>query len=193
MPGCSIPRGMEAVPISERKQNIDEQISYAEKVNAYLTDYIKFGDAKAGALLTLIGLLGTVIGVTADNVLPRAANEPRWLAAILIAGACLVLGTVLTAWFSLNALSPSTPKANWSLNSFPDIALLASSAYVSKLRELDARTILEGYANHNVALAQIAAKKFRAIQRAVFWLRFALFGSFAYAILYALLKVGSRQ
>ena len=163
---------------------------FASRTNAYLLDYIKFADAKAGAILTFAGVVGGGIASTAAKTLADA----RTVAAGIELGAAVVIGAVLVlaigvAMFCLRALAPNTPGAA-SLTSFPDIARMPLDQYVGSVAGLTTdEAAAREYANHNWTLSRVAQSKFDAIKAATRWLRWMIFAGAAYG--FAVVVIGT--
>jgi hypothetical protein len=161
-----------------------DRIEYVRTTSAYITDYIKFGDTKAGAILGLVAVIAEAVAGSAPGALQTAAqagNGTAYMTASVLAG--VLISAALTAWHCVTALSPRTEKAA-SLNSFPDVAHLSAAAYVTQVSALpDDAAIAAEYSKHNWTLSNIAVKKFNSIGRAVGMLRVAILSAVVYALL----------
>ncbi len=161
---------------------------FASKTNAYLLDYIKFADVKAGAILTFAGLVGGGIASTAPKTL---AASTALAPAIGFSAAAVVALTLVfalgVAICCLRAFSPRTPKAA-SLASFADIAGMKLEEYAAGVAALTTgeATAVE-YCKHNWTLSHVAQSKFNAISAATAFVNLmvltgALYGLLAVAI-----------
>lgn len=164
-----------------------DKSEFVASTNSYITDYIKFADVKAGALLTLSSLLAAGIGRLSFSLFDALKGRDScwcWVVTIVVTiwfGVSL-LGTL---WMSLRALSPNLQKAKGSLRSFPDIAGRSCERYIQSSLELNSEEqIVSHFCAHNWMLSRIADAKFKALQYAVSWLRSAIIAAFTFALLY---------
>jgi hypothetical protein len=167
--------------------------SFAEKTNTYLTEYIKFADAKAAAILTVLGIVGGVTAAAAKPILlaSRQASVVAQIAAIGTAGAVLLAATLAT-WHCLGALSPRTDSAAKSLHSFPDIALEDPDAYSAKIISAEREELVRAFCLHNVTLSRIARSKYAAISSATRCMTVAVIAAYVLAGIYGLSIVWVR-
>lgn len=151
----------------------------------YISDYIKFADAKAGAVMTITVALGAVAGFAANEFFAavRAASDV-WFAAATIIAAVGAACAAMTVWFCIEALAPNTTAAQNSLASFPDIAKMDAVAYKSAVVALDSAAAAAEFASLNTTLAAIASLKFGNVRTAVLWLRGLLFSIYAMVLVY---------
>lgn len=171
---------------------------FASKTNDYLTSYIVFADTKGGAILTFTSALGAVIGFVAPTLLVAARTAGciyftlGWFFA-----AAAALGVAMTLWFCLEAITPRTPKAAAqrtsnklaSLHSFPDIAGMSLADFQGQVGNLDPPGAATQLSIHNFTLARIADDKYQSLKSATLWLRLALLGTVANAVLFAVASI----
>jgi hypothetical protein len=142
-------------------------IGFAASTNAYLLDYIKFGDAKAGAILTLAGVIGGGIASLAPKTLADALAVSHWLAlGVALTLAAALIFAVTIAVYCARALAPQTPTAG-SLHSFPDIGRMTLEQYASGVDKLTEESATREFINHNWTLSRVASTKFNAIALAI--------------------------
>ncbi|WP_437306119.1 Pycsar system effector family protein [Sorangium sp. So ce388] len=167
---------------------------FPSKTNAYLTEYIKFADAKAGAILVFITLVGAVVSATSERML-SAVRTAGWGAFALgaIAAVAILVSVTMALWHTAVALSPRTSNANKSLHSFPDIVKMQLEDYLSSVLVLTPESIANNYSIHNYALAKIAMAKYECIGRAMRALRVALLAAFAVALLFVVASASSAS
>lgn len=162
-----------------------ECTEFGENTRSYITDYIKFGDAKAGASIGLIGAIDGAIILMAPEALACVSSAPSWL---FVAAGALILGvaaaSVMAVYHAVAALSPNTQPATSSLASFPDIAELDDEEYAKRVVSLDASEMAIQYALSVSALAKVASTKFKSISASMWWLRILLFASYGLALAY---------
>jgi hypothetical protein len=143
---------------------------FAKSVREYLLDYIKFADAKATAVLTIVAGLGSVVGFSADKFLDSVIDSTVTAAVATLLIGILVLSALLSAYYCIRALSPSTPSKHGALCSFPDIAAMNHDDYVSRIAGLSPDMVAVDLASHTHTLSTIAGSKFSAIRVATKWL-----------------------
>ena len=161
---------------------------FASDVRAYLLDYIKFADAKAGGALTFVALLGT----STAWLFGRGFNplsHPEWSAMCLIglvAALVTAVGLLGAACWSLRALAPRTPSVESSLASFPDIAKMKPLQFLEQATAITEAASSKEMAKHAYALARIADAKFAAIRVSVLYLWVAIPGAVALFVVHIL-------
>lgn len=167
-----------------------DKTEFAANTNSYITDYIKLADVKAGALLTLSSLLTAGIGrLTISLFDALKGRDACWSYCAFIVIIGFVVSLAGTLWKSLQALKPNVEKSKDSLHSFPDIAGRSYEDYIQASQELSWKKIASHFCNHNWTLSHIANAKFKAIQCAIFWLRFTIVTALILALLYCLLAL----
>ncbi len=134
-------------------------LEFASNTNDYITDYIKFADAKAGAVLTFITAIGAVVAATTDKVLlaARTASSLAFAVACVIASTILV-SSLLSLWSAAVAISPRIPSAHKSLHSFVDLSKMSLTDAIQQISALSASDVAEEFIKHNVVLSGIARR-----------------------------------
>jgi hypothetical protein len=163
---------------------------FGEKTRAYITDHIKFGDTKAGAIVALSsGLAGALVAATKSlsDGLHRASAPVQIVATVF--GAAFVTSLVMALWRAIDALMPKTPMSDGSLASFPDIARLPTAEYVARIGALDEQKAAAEYASTNAAISRIAVAKFSAIRKAVWWARLLILAAYGLGIVFVVVSV----
>jgi hypothetical protein len=165
-------------------------IERAREVGQEIGEFIKFADAKAGLVLTLVGAVGAVIGFTAPSAL-AAAREANNLAALVMVGAqvATAAAVALVVYFTFEAVYPRSGPALAPLVSFPDIAALKPADYADKFAQASPGQLLKDRALHNATLARIAMAKFAGLSRAMWWARVAIFGAYVAAVTYGVAEM----
>lgn len=168
-----------------------DKIKFVASTNSYITDYIKFADLKAGALLTLSSLIAAGLGKFSDSLFDvLKGRDSCWYWFTVIVIIFVGVSLLVTLWRTLSALHPNLKKAKDSLHSFPDIAARSCEDYTQSAKKLDSgEKIVSHFCAHNWTLSRIANAKFQALQRAFFWLRLAIVGAFFLFSLYFYLKL----
>jgi hypothetical protein len=163
-----------------------------QEVSKYISEYIKFADAKAAAVLTIIGMVGALSGVAAPTIFEAASADARlWWGGCVITGA-VAISVVMGIHFTVAALMPRSVGAGESLASFPDIARLDVESYLKRTTGLTAEQVDREYALHNATLARVALAKFTAIRGALWWTRVAMVSGYCEAVLYAVSKTTAQ-
>ena len=130
-------------------------------------------DAKAAAVLTVVGLMLTVVarfsGTLADAV--HGAGPLRAVTVVTLGGFGLcALGAVVQAF---RTISPRFPKAPPSLAFFQEIAKLPRDEYVRRVIELTPEQAVEHMLTYNHTLCTIVVEKYRQLRLAIVWFRVA--------------------
>jgi hypothetical protein len=144
-----------------KEVDVQEPTEFAWRINGYLTAYIQFCDAKAGAVVALVALVAGAY----------AAGWPASLAgAVPLAGiALLALPCVFALLIVLPRLSGSTDRG---VIFWEDIAGFGDhEAYAAALRDANE---FGAVTRQNYTLAHIARRKYRLLRRSVFLLFLAL-------------------
>lgn len=137
----------------------------------YLTpigEFIHSADGKAGTILTVLGIMFTLLarfGGPLDAML-RGGNRPLMVLTIaLLAGFALAaLAAVVQAF---RTISPRFPKATPSLAFFGDIATLAAEQYHARAAQLGADQALAERMKYNHTGARIIIVKMAQMRRAL--------------------------
>lgn len=132
-----------------------------------LQEHPPAADTKAGAILTLLGLMFTLLarygqhlGETLDG-----RNYERWvLVGLLVLFSGLALATTVQAF---RTISPRFPKAPPSLAFFGDIARLSREEYLSRIESLSHEQAIDEILNYNYTLSLICVSKFRVLRSAI--------------------------
>jgi hypothetical protein len=162
---------------------------FAKGVREYLLDYIKFADAKAGAILTFLGILGAAVGTLAEKTAEGLAKIQigTWQVFALATLGGFLVGTVGTLACALRALKPrasSKPEDGRSLASFPHIATMEVNDYVVAVAALNEDGIADQLARHTWILSRIAGTKYSSIAHAVVFLWVATLSAVAFTCCY---------
>ena len=129
-----------------------------------LHEHLLSADGKAAGILTLLGLMFTVIarfGTPLQEILQQDATWPKLAGGVrlaLFAGAAL--GTVVQAF---RTISPRFPHAPPSLAFFGDIAGLSRDEYVRRMCGLSPDAALEQILIYNHTSSLILVTKFRQL------------------------------
>ena len=124
-------------------------------------------DGKATTLLTLVGLMFTILG-RFSPILSKQIQNPGWERPI----ALLLLFLFAAAAFGVVAQSfrtilPRFPKAPPSLAFFGDIARLSRDEYIQRVEGLSSREALEQMLSYNHTSSLISVEKFKQLKLAV--------------------------
>lgn len=168
-----------------------DRADFAARNRDYVTDYIKFADAKAGAILAIGLAVSGLLGSLADKFASLFTGEALPLVLGIVAAVVAIVVVASTAMLVHNivvALSPRTTAAAKSLASFPDIAA-DPSWYLEQCKALLPDSTAIHFEQHVAQLAAIAAVKFGHIRNAVFWLQFQILSAYALVVFYVVMRV----
>lgn len=129
-----------------------------------LQEHPPAADTKAGSILTLTGIMFTVLARLAPNVesiLTRGGWE-RPLAFALLAGFAAV--TLYAVVHAFHTIAPRFPKAPPSLAFYGDIARLSRQEYVEKVKALSSEQALDQMIDYNYTVSAICVEKFRQLR-----------------------------
>lgn len=165
-----------------------ERYDLAARTRDYISEYVKFGDSKAGAILTLGLTVAGLLAALSDKLIEVASDSAAWVMPVLaVAGILLALATVMLVLNSIEALSPRVSSNRKSLVSFPDIAK-EPDWYLNSVASLaDGRAAGE-IEKHVCELSKIAVEKYTHVTKAIGWLRLQVLGAFALAVLYVVVR-----
>jgi len=156
-----------------------DHAEFGENTRQYVAEFVRFADAKAGALLTFSSVVSATLGALCAPSLARFREaHSGWSWVALAAALPFVVSTVMTVMRSVESLSPRTPAADESLASFPDIAAMESAEFLSRSRALPASSIADQYTMINWQLSRVAAAKYAALSKAAWWLRIQIFSAY---------------
>lgn len=164
----------------------------AKDTREYISDYVKFGDAKAGGIVALASATVSALGVLWDKLIPSGPLPGPAIAFLIAIVSFVLIPTLLTIWHAVGALNPRVQAVGMSLVSFPDIARYEPDEFRQACANLAESTEQDEYAKHCVTLARIANAKYESIREAVWWLRLLLIGAVAliFSMLIASLLLG---
>ncbi len=153
-----------------------------------LQEHPPAADTKAGAILTALGLMFTILARYGPRLsaMLRGHNLERWpVGILLLAFAGLALAAIVQAF---RTISPRFPKAPPSLAFFGDIARLPREEYVRRVEAMTHDDAVEQMINYNHTLATICVIKFAVLRRAVRLFEFA-FGCWLVLVIVVNLRV----
>jgi hypothetical protein len=166
-----------------------DRSEFAARNRDYVSDYIKFADAKAGAILAIGLAVSGLLGSLTDKIanLMTDASRPTMIVAVLVA-LVVVASTAMLVHNIVVALSPRTTASAKSLASFPDIAA-DPNWYLEQCQALVADNIAVHFEQHVAQLASIASVKFTHIRNAVFWLQCQILCAYALVVFYVVMGI----
>ena len=128
-----------------------------------IQEHVASADGKAAGVLTLLGLMFTVLarlGSTVSEVL-ASASPVRWVVLTLLVGfAATAIATVVQMF---RTISPQFPAAEPSLAFFGDIARLDRDEYVRRVTHLSPDDALRQVLNYNHTAARILVLKYKQL------------------------------
>ena len=160
------------------------KIDFGQQNRAYISDYIKFADAKAGAALALVLAVASAATAFADHTISDFKSAaPVFSVLGVVIALPLVVSTVIAILYAILAISPKVTPAESSLASFPDIAEMSHADYLGACRVMTEDSEIDAYASVNSRLATIAMSKYSAIADTIWWLRVQVLSAYCAAIL----------
>ena len=130
-----------------------------------LHEHVLSADGKAAGVITLLGLMFTVVARFGAQVaeLVQGHGVSRY------AGSALVLGfavlSLCAVFQSFRTISPRFPAAPPSLAFFGDIARLSREEYLAKVEALTSDEALRQMLSYNHTTSQICTEKLRQLRR----------------------------
>ena len=132
-----------------------------------LQEHPPAADGKAGAILTVIGLMFSLLASQADHLMAIiSTNGPVKNITLAALGgfALLSLATIVEAF---RTIAPRFPKAEPSLAFFGDIAALPREDYIRRVEAMSADEALQQILNYNHTLSRICVLKFGRLRKAI--------------------------
>jgi hypothetical protein len=167
-----------------------DAIEFCKATHDAINDSIKFADAKAA---TVLGSVSFVVGAGAaafPSFLTKASAQGPVATDLCLGFAVLFLGpAVLVLYNALAALAPSIADAKGSLISFQTLTGISVEEYTGRLNDPAGAISVAEFARLNIALAGVAATKFKRIRRAVHWMQVAVLTALGLGASYALLSI----
>jgi hypothetical protein len=132
-----------------------------------LQEHSPAADGKAGALLTLVGLMFSVLAGQSNHlwaILGTPGFQKIVLLGSLLGFGLLALATVIE---SFRTIAPRFPAAPESLAFFADIARLSRDEYIRRVEAMTPDDALEQILRYNHTLAGICVLKFTRLRIAI--------------------------
>lgn len=129
-----------------------------------LQEHPPAADTKAGSIITLTGIMFTVLAKFAPNlesILTRGGWE-KWLAFALLAVFATV--TLYAVVHAFHTIAPRFPDGPPSLAFFGDIAKLSRPQYLETIKSLSAEQALNQMLDYNHTVSAICVEKFRQLR-----------------------------
>lgn len=153
----------------ESPELVDEQLDFLEDAQRRFQSWIQLADAKAGAVLVILGLMATNL-ISKSDRLSRAVDAPSgwgtvatwafWLACVAAAVSVVLVSL---------ALFPRTKAKTKSLAFFANVATYKTAAdYLDAVKKKDVAGLRKETANQVWELARVASWKFAFLKRAYF-------------------------
>jgi hypothetical protein len=144
---------------------------------AYFTpvrEYPPLGDRKALTLLTLVGLMITVMSLFAGEVhaVLQGDRVIKWMAVVV--GLSWFALLILGAYYAFLALTRPIPPMGPCVAYYQDIAAMSLSTYREILEGLSHRGAMRAILTYNYSIAALSEEKFRLIRKSILCLCLAL-------------------
>lgn len=160
-------------------------IEYTNEINKYITDYIKFADAKAATLLTFLGVsLGALFSLVKYTLAKsNEANMLNYKMVIFFVFGVVLAFTLLFAVCTIldifKTIKPDSSTSTSSLNSFPYIASIDSAEkYLEEVKTIDEAgdKISTEYTKHNWEISKVCQDKYGNLSSATDNFKFFIIG-----------------
>ena len=161
---------------------VEDHLEFLEDAQRRFQSWIQLADAKAGAVLVIIGLMATNLISKSDRLSRAADATSEWgtVAAWCFWGACLA-AAVSVVLVSL-ALFPRTKATTKSLAFFANVSNYKNAdAYLDAVKKKDAAGLRKETANQVWELSRVATWKFAFLKR-----------SYAATVAFLILTAASR-
>ena len=137
-----------------------------------LHEHVLSADGKAAGVITLLGMMFTVLARFAAQLSDLARPGPAryFFIALVLGFAVLSLAAVLQ---SFRTISPRFPTAPPSLAFFGDIAKLSREEYVARVEALTADEALQHMLRYNHTASSIVVEKLRQLRRGLVFFQWA--------------------
>jgi energy-converting hydrogenase Eha subunit A len=132
------------------------------QTHSYINDYIRLGDAKAGALFAVFGVL---VGILVTQWADSGDHESWWRVALFMSSMLLALIIMLC---SLDVVRPRRRASRPGIIFWEDIVALKAADYARKISEASPEALVEEAALHTYDIARIAKIKFSRLRLAFF-------------------------
>ncbi len=153
-----------------------------------LQEHPPAADAKAGALLTVVGLMFTLLTGTSKYLIAVVARGDFQTVILGVALAGFGILSLLTVIEAFRTISPRFPAAPPSLAFFADIARLQRDDYIQKVEAMTPDEALEQMLRYNHTLSGICVQKFGRLRKALHYCRPA-FGCWLVAMILTSLRM----
>ncbi len=128
-----------------------------------LHEHVLSADGKAAGVITLLGMMFTVLARFATNLSELVQPGPfRYVFSALVFGFAVL--SLLAVVQSFRTISPRFPKAPPSLAFFGDIARLSREEYVARVEALSADEALRQMLSYNHTASRICVEKLRQLR-----------------------------
>ena len=128
-----------------------------------LHEHVLSADGKAAGVITLLGMMFTVLARFAANLSDLVQPGPlRYFFSALVLGFAVL--SLLAVVQSFRTISPRFPKAPPSLAFFGDIAALSREEYVARVEALPAEEALRQMLSYNHTASRICVEKLRQLR-----------------------------
>ncbi|KGP89950.1 hypothetical protein N780_07645 [Pontibacillus chungwhensis BH030062] len=135
-----------------------DKVDFAKHHNTYISDYIKFADAKSLAIVTINGLIIRVLFTNIGNI----SLMPVYISTLISCG-LLILGVIFAARVILPRTSNKNEKG---LIFWGNVSSWEKDAYVNEVIEIHEKNLLQKLIEQNYFLAKTATSKYNVLRQA---------------------------
>lgn len=155
---------------------VDDQLLASARLAFYtpVVDQPSVADRKATFLLTMIGLVATTLFLFVPTLAQLIGGPNGWVATTAAALLSIVIGLLIgAAKYAFGAYVSSLPQRD-EPTFFRHIAASDFQTYVAELRDADLRRAVEAILHYNHSAATQAAAKYRGVDRAQAYMKYAM-------------------
>ncbi len=132
-----------------------------------IQEHAPAADTKAAALLTVSGLMFTLVARYSSHLIALVTNGGLLGIACLLLLVAFAVASLAAVAQAFRTISPRFPAAPASLAFFGDIARLSREEYIARVEALSEEQALEQILHFNYTASAICVEKFRQLRRGI--------------------------
>ncbi len=159
--------------------DIAERLDYASNQIGEFQELIRFADAKAGAAVTFVAALFTVLSASYGSVLELLRQlETLWIGLIvLVISLIFILTSLMVLYYAFQTFLPRVGKAGQPQETvafFGDVVRMGEERFIEQVCTMPVEDLLQHVLREVFLLSEIVAAKFAAQRRCFQYLRVLL-------------------